>query len=79
MPRRRCPKHEARRAVSGIQWRLLRERRTATARHPYLLERGALRAARSTESCGGFVVWRSRRLQQQRQVVLAATLTYTQS
>jgi|GEM_PF-4867495 len=34
-PRRRCPKHQAQRAVSGIQRRLRRERRTATVRHPY--------------------------------------------
>ena len=34
-PRRRCPKHQAQRAVSEIQRRLQRERRTATARHPY--------------------------------------------
>ena len=34
-PRRRCPKHQARRDVSGIQKRLRRKRRTATARHPY--------------------------------------------
>ena len=46
-PRRRCPKHQAQRAVSGIQrrlhpsrcattaWQVRRERRTATARHPY--------------------------------------------
>ena len=44
-PRRRCPKHQARRAVSGIQRRLRRVRRTATARHPYLIGKG--RVARS--------------------------------
>ena len=56
-------------------WQVRRERRTATARHPYLLERDALRVARSTESCGGFVVWRPRHLHYQQQVVLCATLT----
>ena len=56
-PRRRCPKHQAQRAVSGIQrrlhpsrcattaWQVRRERRTATARHPYLFGKG--RVARS--------------------------------
>jgi hypothetical protein len=45
-PRRRGPKHQAQRAVSGIKrrqpsrcattaWQARRERRTATARHPY--------------------------------------------
>jgi len=46
-PRRRCPKHQAQRADSGIQrrlqpprcattaWQVRRETRTATARHPY--------------------------------------------
>jgi hypothetical protein len=41
-PRRRCPKHQAQRAVSGIQRRLRRERRTATARHPYLFGKGCV-------------------------------------
>ena len=51
-PRRRCPKHQARRAFSGIQrrlhpsrcattaWQVMRERRTATARHPYQFGKG---------------------------------------
>jgi len=39
-PRRRCPKQQARRAVSGIQRRLLRERGTVTARHPYQFGKG---------------------------------------
>ena len=51
-PRRRFPKHEAQRAISGIQCRLRRQRRTATARHPYLLEKGpvARRTCRADHS-----------------------------
>ena len=57
-PRRRCPKQQARRAVSGIQrrlhpsrcattaWQVMRERRTAAARHPYQFGKGHGRLGR---------------------------------